>query len=85
MGLKPTANTRIAYPPKIELELYIKIYFLENSVKELLQTLPKVDEILKDPLFSHTQSKILKPLIQKSLQNLREQILSKTLTSFSLD
>ena len=54
-------------------------------MKELLQTLPKVDELLRDPLFSHTQSKILKPLIQKSLQNLREQILSKTLTSFNLD
>lgn len=50
----------------------------------LLQTLPKVDELLKDPLFAHTQIAILKPIIQKILQNTREAILSHNIRTLDL-
>ncbi|WP_305862624.1 L-seryl-tRNA(Sec) selenium transferase [Helicobacter cholecystus] len=53
-------------------------------MKELLQTLPKVDELLRDPLFTQCKSKILKPLIQGELQKIREQILCNTLHSFCI-
>lgn len=54
-------------------------------MKELLQTLPKVDDLLREPSFSSLKSKVLKPLIQEVLQSLREQILSHSLTHFSLE
>lgn len=58
---------------------------MENSVKELLQTLPKVDDLLKDTFFAKCKSKVLKPLIQEEIQKVREGILTKTLISFCLD
>lgn len=50
----------------------------------LLRSLPKVDECLKDPLFSHAKSRILKPIIQEKIQNLRELILAGKLQKIDL-
>lgn len=53
-------------------------------MKELLQTLPKVDDLLKDTLFSKCKKKILKPIIQKELQKIREGICAHQILDFSL-
>lgn len=53
-------------------------------MQELLQTLPKVDELLKDPLFAQCKTKIFKPLIQKELQKIREDILCNKINTFCL-